>query len=207
MSRDSSSRRTSAIAPSVPDIVSSAGGVPRRSTSRELEMGFPILGPSPFTKSRSSPMPTSGGRMSEKTIAASTPNASTGMSVTCAASSGVRITSSIACRSRSARYSGMYRPAWRSSQTGVRSAGSPWHARRNGDVGSATSRCDVPPTPSVSAPPSCAGEPGVSEMTSNALSGGPAIKKRLDASSYSPPNARSTGAKAIYARTNGECPT
>ena len=35
--------------------------------------------------------------MSEKTIAASIPNASTGMSVTCAASSGVRISSSIEC--------------------------------------------------------------------------------------------------------------
>ena len=44
--------------------------------------------------------------MSEKTIAASTPNASTGSSVTCAASSGVRISSSSECFSRSARYSG-----------------------------------------------------------------------------------------------------
>ena len=44
--------------------------------------------------------------MSAKTIAASTPKASTGRSVTCAASSGVRITSSSECRSRIARYSG-----------------------------------------------------------------------------------------------------
>ncbi len=63
--------------------------------------------------------------MSEKTIAASKPKAWTGASVTCVASSGVPISSSIECFSRSARYSGMYRPAWRSSQTGVRSVSSP----------------------------------------------------------------------------------
>ena len=45
--------------------------------------------------------------MSEKMIAASTPNASTGMSVTCAASSGDPMSSSIEWRSRSARYPGM----------------------------------------------------------------------------------------------------
>ena len=52
-------------------------------------------------------MPTSGGRMSEKTIAASTPNASTGMERHLRRELGVRISSSSECRSRSARYSGM----------------------------------------------------------------------------------------------------
>ena len=94
------------IASSVPVIVSSAGGVPSMSTSRRVEIGLPIRGPSPFTKSRSRPIPTSGGRMSEKTIAASRPNESIGSSVTCAASSGVRMTSSIECFSRIARYAG-----------------------------------------------------------------------------------------------------
>ena len=44
--------------------------------------------------------------MSEKTIAASSSNESIGSNVTSAASSGVRITSSIEWRSRIARYSG-----------------------------------------------------------------------------------------------------
>ena len=52
-------------------------------------------------------MPTSGGRMSEKMIAASKPNASIGCSVTSAASSGVRMRSSMPWLFRSARYSGM----------------------------------------------------------------------------------------------------
>ena len=76
--------------------------------------------------------------MSEKTIAASTPNASTGSSVTSAASSGERTSSSSEYRSRSARYSGMYLPACLSSQTGVRSTGRPRHARRKREVGSAS---------------------------------------------------------------------
>ena len=52
-------------------------------------------------------MPTSGGRMSEKMIAASKPKASIGCSVTSAANSGVRMRSSMPWLFRSARYSGM----------------------------------------------------------------------------------------------------
>ena len=62
--------------------------------------------------------------MSAKRTAASTPCRRTGCSVTSAHSSGVPAISKNACFSRSARYSGSERPAWRMNQTGVRSAGS-----------------------------------------------------------------------------------
>jgi hypothetical protein len=45
--------------------------------------------------------------------------------------------SSIEIPSRTARYSGSDRPAWRMNQTGVRSTGWRRQARRNGEVVSA----------------------------------------------------------------------
>ena len=46
----------------------------RRDTSAGPRMRFRITGPSPSTKAKSSPIGTSGSRMSAKTIAASTPS-------------------------------------------------------------------------------------------------------------------------------------
>ena len=62
--------------------------------------------------------------MSANMTAASTPCLRTGCSVTSAQSSGVCATSQKECRSRTARYSGSDRPAWRMNQTGVCSTGS-----------------------------------------------------------------------------------
>ena len=67
--------------------------------------------------------------MSAKSTAASTPCRRTGCSVTSAQSSGVPASSKNEWRSRSARYSGSERPAWRMNQTGVRSTGSRRSAR------------------------------------------------------------------------------
>ena len=60
----------------------------------------------------------------------STPSARTGWSVTSAASSGCWQISSSEYSLRIARYSGMYRPAWRMNQTGVTSTGRRRQARR-----------------------------------------------------------------------------
>src|SRR6266851_3469962 len=65
---------------------------------------------------------------------ASTPSLRTGCSVTSAQSSGCATISSRPHRSRSARYSGSERPAWRMSHTGVRSTGSRLHARMKSGV-------------------------------------------------------------------------
>src|ERR1700680_5002748 len=70
---------------------------------------------------KGTPMPISGSMMSAYITAASTPNSSTGMSVTCAQSSGVRVMVRMSYVSRSARYPARHRPAWRMNQTGVRS--------------------------------------------------------------------------------------
>ena len=70
------------------------------------------------------PIPTTGVMMSANITAASTPCRRTGWSVTSAHSSGVPATSQKLWRSRSARYSGSERPAWRMNHTGVRSTGS-----------------------------------------------------------------------------------
>ena len=64
-------------------------------------------------------------------IAASTSKASTGCRVTSAARRGVLQISKIVWSRRKARYSAMYRPAWRMNHTGVQSPDSPAHARRN----------------------------------------------------------------------------
>ena len=68
-------------------------------------------------------MTSSGSSRSAKMMAASTPRASAAVMVTSAASAGfLQISISEYCL-RTARYSGMYRPAWRMNQTGVRSTG------------------------------------------------------------------------------------
>ena len=78
---------------------------------------------------RRRPSPTTGVMMSANITAASTRWRRTGCSVTSAVSSADRLTSKNACRSRTARYSGSDRPAWRMNQTGVRSTGSRRAAR------------------------------------------------------------------------------
>ena len=73
--------------------------------------------------------------MSAKSTAASTPWRRTGWRVTSAQSSGCRQISNSVNRSRTARYSGSDRPAWRMNHTGVRSTGSRRAARtRSGSV-------------------------------------------------------------------------
>ena len=69
--------------------------------------GFSMDGPSPTTKSNGMPIGASGSSRSLNRIAASTPSARIGWSVTSTASSGVRHSVSSECFSRSARYSGM----------------------------------------------------------------------------------------------------
>jgi hypothetical protein len=75
--------------------------------SAAVRTGFPMTGPSPAANARSSPMPSSGGRMSAKMIVASSAKTFTGWSVTSQASSGALMSSSSECFSRSWRYSGM----------------------------------------------------------------------------------------------------
>src|SRR5471030_1447014 len=73
-------------------------------------------------------------RMSLKRMAASTPRMSTGCSETCAASSGDLHRSRNFTFSRTARYSGRYRPACRMIQTGVRLTGFPKQASIKIDI-------------------------------------------------------------------------
>ena len=68
--------------------------------------------------------------MSEKKIAASTPYRRTGCRVISTTRSGSMHDSSIPTPSRTARYSGSDRPAWRMNHTGVCGTGSPRAARR-----------------------------------------------------------------------------
>ena len=77
----------------------------------------------PATMSRSTPTAASGTTMSEKKIAASTPWRRTGCRVISVTRSGRRHDSSMPTPSRTARYSGSDRPAWRMNHTGV------WRAR------------------------------------------------------------------------------
>ncbi len=70
--------------------------------------------------------------MSAKRIAASTPNRSAAVTVTSVARSGFLHSSRNETLARISRYSAMYRPAWRISQTGVTSVGSRRQARRKG---------------------------------------------------------------------------
>ena len=77
----------------------------------------------------------SGTTMSEKKMAASTPCRRTGWSVISTTRSGVKQDSSIAVPSRTLRYSGSERPAWRMNQTGVCSTASPAGGAQEHGVG------------------------------------------------------------------------
>jgi len=83
-------------------------------------MGVSSTGPRPGTISTSTPAALSGTTISENKIAASTSWRRTGCSVISASSSGMKQESSIAMPSRTSRYSGRERPAWRMNHTGVR---------------------------------------------------------------------------------------
>src|SRR5581483_4410881 len=85
----------------------------------------------PRMKSNRMPIGSSGSSRSEKRMAASTSIRRIGWSVTSVARSGVRQRSSREYRSRRARYSLMYRPAWRMNHTGVASTGSRRQALMN----------------------------------------------------------------------------
>src|SRR4051812_29484808 len=67
-------------------------------------------------------------------MAASTPYRRTGCRVISVTRSGRAHESSIEMPSRTLRYSGSDRPAWRMNHTGVRPPGSRRQARRNGDA-------------------------------------------------------------------------
>ena len=89
------------------------------STSARVRTGRATTGPTPGLMSRSTPTALRGSTMSEKKMAASTPYRRTGCRVISTTMSGSMQASSIAVPSRSARYSGSERPAWRMYQTGV----------------------------------------------------------------------------------------
>ena len=95
-------------------------------TSFAVRVAVPRTGPVPATISTSTPTSLSGTTMSLKKIAASTPWRRTGWSVISLASSGSRQTSSMRVPTRSSRYSGRERPAWRMNHTGVTSGLVPW---------------------------------------------------------------------------------
>ena len=85
--------------------------------------------------STSTPTARSGTTMSLNRIAASTSYRRSGCSVISVTSSGRVHDSSIAMPSRTRRYSGSDRPAWRMNQTGVYGTGSPRQARMKGELG------------------------------------------------------------------------
>ena len=91
--------------------------------------GSATTGPTPGTMSRSTPMAVSGTTMSEKKIAASTPCRRTGCRVISVTSSGGGRTPASATPSRTSRYSGSERPAWRMNHTGVCGTGC-WRVAR-----------------------------------------------------------------------------
>ena len=88
------------------------------STSARVRTGLATTGPMPGLMSRSTPTALSGSTMSEKKIAASTPYRRTGWRVISTTSSGFMQDSSIPTPSRTRRYSGSERPAWRMNHTG-----------------------------------------------------------------------------------------
>src|SRR6478752_3678107 len=99
-------------------------------TSARVRTGLATTGPMPGLMSRSTPMALSGSTMSEKKMAASTPYRRTGWSVISTTRAGSMQDSSMPTPSRTARYSGSERPAWRMNQTGVCGPGSPRTALR-----------------------------------------------------------------------------
>ncbi len=94
-------------------------------TSAALRIGAAMTGPTPGSISTSIPASFSGTTMSEKKMPASTSCRRTGWQVISAAIAGFRQASSMVVPSRSARYSGSDRPAWRMNQTGRRLTGRP----------------------------------------------------------------------------------
>ena len=92
----------------------------KAATSAAVRTGVSSTGPTPGTMSTPTPASLSGMTMSEKKMAASTSWRRTGCRVISEASSGRRQESSMATPSRTLRYSGSERPAWRMNQTGRR---------------------------------------------------------------------------------------
>ena len=113
---------SSAVSSRTDSVMSAtSSGVRSRSWARSARerIGCATTGPTPATMSRSTPMADSGTTMSEKKIAASTPWRRTGCRVISVTRSGRRHDSSIPTPSRTLRYSGSDRPAWRMNHTGV----------------------------------------------------------------------------------------
>ncbi len=108
-----SSRIAAATSSSWPG--SSAGNA---ATAAPVRTGSATTGPVPGTMSTPMPAATSGTTMSEKRMAASTPWRRTGCIVISQTRSGVKQAFSIGMPSRTLRYSGSERPAWRMNQTG-----------------------------------------------------------------------------------------
>ncbi|GAA3040102.1 hypothetical protein GCM10020000_18240 [Streptomyces olivoverticillatus] len=94
-----------------------------------MRIGSATTGPTPGLMSRSIPMALSGTTMSLKKMAASTPWRRTGCRVISVTRSGRMQESSMGMPSRTLRYSGSERPAWRMNQTGVCGTGSRRQAR------------------------------------------------------------------------------
>ena len=105
----------------------------RARTSSRVRTGWSRTGPLPGTMSTLTPASFMGMTMSEKKMPASTLWRRTGCTVISAASSGVRQASSMGMPSRTWRYSGRERPAWRMNQTGRWLEGRPVRARSMGE--------------------------------------------------------------------------
>src|SRR6476660_2762843 len=97
-----------------------------------------MTGPTPGLMSRSTPTAFSGTTMSLERMAASVRCRRTGWRVISATRSGVAQASSIGMPSRTRRYSGSDRPAWRMNHTGVCGTGSRRQARRTAESRSAS---------------------------------------------------------------------
>ena len=87
----SSSLRTSRIASKSSGVDSRGSTMRSAATSAADRTGAWMIGPTPGSIEKGTPIPMSGNMMSAYITAASTPNSSTGMSVTRAQSSGVRV--------------------------------------------------------------------------------------------------------------------
>ena len=105
----------------------------RARTSSRVRTGRSRTGPLPGTMSTLTPASFMGITMSEKKMPASTLWRRTGCTVISAASSGVRQASSMGMPSRTRRYSGRERPAWRMNQTGRWLEGRPVRAWSMGE--------------------------------------------------------------------------
>src|SRR5215472_18345889 len=131
---------------------SSGRSLDRSAASRN---GWPTTGPTPGLMSTSTPTARNGTTMSLNRIAASTSYLRSGCMVISVTSSGRVHESSIEMPSRTRRYSGSDRPAWRMNQTGVNGTGSlrqarikgefNWGAVTNGSSHSPVGPSDTPP--------------------------------------------------------------